>query len=166
MDPKFRQGYYVGYLFATVLYILITLFFTVMFPLQCKADDCDVKDCSVAQQNTSVSALIASTAREQGVPVQVALAVAKVESGLRQSARGPFGEVGVFQIRPEYTKVNVADLKTNIHEGVRQLAYWHKHCPVQEGVSWVNCYNSGMRHPKYPMLRPYVKKVILAMRGL
>lgn len=156
MDPKFKQGYYVGYIFATVLYILMALFFTVMFPRECKADDvCDTVEC-----------LIASQAREQGVPVQVAIAVAKVESGLRQSARGPFGEVGVMQVRPEYTTANVYDLKTNIKEGVRQLAYWQAHCPSQVGVSFVNCYNSGMRNPKHPLLRPYVQRVMLAMRGL
>jgi hypothetical protein len=152
MDPKFRQGYYVGYIFATILYILAMLFLTLVFPNQCHAD-CNNTECMIAVE-----------AIQQDVPVRVAIAVAKVESGLRQSAKGPFGEIGVFQIRPEYTTANIHDLKTNVKEGVRQLAYWHKNCPVREGVSWVNCYNAGMKHPKYPLLRPYVKKVILAMK--
>lgn len=153
MNKDFRSGYWAGYIFATVLYIIITLVFSIMFSPGAKADDnCDVIEC-----------LIASQAREQGVPVQVAIAVAKVESSLRQSARGPFGEVGVFQIRPEFTNANVYDLRTNIKEGVRQLAYWMQHCPVQEGVSWINCYNAGTRHPKYPMLTPYMKKIVVAL---
>lgn len=113
-----------------------------------------------------IECLIASQARQQGVPVEVAVAVAKVESSLRQSAIGPFGEIGVFQIRPQFTTANIYDLKTNIREGVRQLAYWKAHCPVQEPIAWVNCYNAGYRNPKYPFKRPYVQKVILAMRSL
>jgi soluble lytic murein transglycosylase-like protein len=137
-------GWYSGYIVSTILYIIISI---ILAGLQAKAD-------------SSLEALIALQAREQGVPVQVAIAVAKVESRLNQSAIGPFGEVGVFQIRPEYTTANIYDLKTNIHEGVRQLAYWQAHCPVRLGYSWVSCYNAGKRHPKYPFLLPYVKKVL------
>lgn len=156
MDPKFKQGYYVGYIFATVLYILMALFFTVMFPRECKADDvCDTVEC-----------LIASQAREQGVPVQVAIAVAKVESGLRQSAVGGAGELGLYQVRPEFTNANLRDLKTNIKEGVRILAYYKDHCPVKNGIEWVSCYNQGMKHPKFPLKLPYMKKILLAMKDI
>lgn len=115
-----------------------------------KADDtCDRIECMIAQE-----------ARSQGVPVEVAIAVGKVESELNQSAIGPFGEIGIFQIRPEYTTANIYDLKTNIKEGVRQLAYWMQHCPVKHPIAWVSCYNQGARNPKYPLLFPYVKKVM------
>jgi hypothetical protein len=155
MNDDMRKGFWGGYIFATVLYIVITMLLILSGPGAKADDDCDTVEC-----------LIASQAREQGVPVEVAIAVGKVESSLRQSAIGPFGEIGVFQIRPQYTTANIYDLKSNIREGVRQLAYWHQHCPVQEGISWVNCYNAGMKHPKYPLKRPYVQKITLAMRGL
>lgn len=157
MDPKFRQGYWVGYIFATILYILITLF---LIAIGGRAHAQIIEKCDL------IECIIAKEARSQGVPVQVAIAVGKVESSLRQSAIGPFGEIGVFQIRPEFTDANIYDLKENIKEGVRQLAYWMQHCPVKHDVAWVNCYNAGYRNPKYPLLRPYVKKVIVAMRGL
>lgn len=153
MNDEYRKGWsrgwYSGYIVATVMYILITLIASLMFPNSAHADDCTLVECIIAKE-----------ARLQGVPVQVAIAVGKVESSLRQSAIGPFGEVGVFQIRPEYTKANIYDLKSNIKEGVRQLAYWMQHCPVKHNVAWVNCYNAGYRNPKYPLLRPYVKKVM------
>lgn len=152
MDPKFKDGWFAGYFVATILYIVITL---VLHSLAAKADTCDEIECIIAQE-----------ARSQGVSVSLAIAVGKVESGLNMSARGPFGEVGIFQIRPEYTNANIYDLRGNIKEGIRQLAYWKQHCPVKDTVGWVNCYNAGYRNPKYPLLRPYVKKVIVAMRGL
>lgn len=157
MDPKFRQGYWFGYIVATILYIIITILLILAGP-KAKAQEaqrCDLIECIIAQE-----------ARSQGVPVQVAIAVGIVESGLNMDVTGPFGEIGVFQIRPEYTNANIYDLRGNIKEGVRQLAFWRSHCPVQTEVAWVNCYNAGYRNPKYPLLRPYVKKVIIAMRGL
>lgn len=152
MTPDFRKGWYAGYIVATILYIIVTIF---LHAIAAHADNCDTVECLIALQ-----------AKEQGIPVEVALAVAKVESSLNQSAIGPFGEIGVFQIRPEYTTANIYDLKVNIKEGVRQLKHWKAHCPVQQGVAWVNCYNAGYRHPKYPMKRPYVQKVVLAMEKL
>lgn len=157
MNKDFRNGYYTGYIFATILYIVITALLIMAGP---KAHAQIIEKCDL------IECLIASQAREQGVPVALAIAVAKVESGLNMSAVGPFGEIGVFQIRPEFTTANIYDLKINIREGVRQLAYWKQHCPVQQDVAWVNCYNAGYRNPKYPFLRPYVKKVMIAMRGI
>lgn len=148
MDPQFRKGYYVGYIFATILYIIITICLILAGP-KAKANDCELIECIIAKE-----------ARSMGVPVAVAIAVAKVESGLNMDVTGPFGEVGIFQIRPEYTNANIYDLKENIKEGVRQLAYWKQHCPVQESIFWVSCYNQGSRKPKFPHLFPYVKKVL------
>lgn len=96
----------------------------------------------------------------------IAIAVATVESSLNQNAVGQKGEVGVFQVLPRTVPpgTNLFDLKTNIYWGINHLKYWKRVCPTVEGISFVNCYNSGFRHPRYPFLRPYVRKVASAMR--
>lgn len=109
--------------------------------------------------------MIEAEARHQHFDPQIAVAVATVESNLDQNAIGSHGEVGIFQILPRtYPGANLFDLKTNIRLGIEHLKYWKRACPTIEGISFVNCYNSGFRKPKYPMLRPYVRKVAAVMR--
>jgi hypothetical protein len=109
--------------------------------------------------------MIKIEARHQHFDPTIAVAVATVESNLDQNAIGSKGEIGVFQILPRtYPGANLFDLKTNIRLGIEHLKYWKRACPTVEGISFVNCYNSGFRHPKYPFLRPYVRKVASAMR--
>jgi soluble lytic murein transglycosylase-like protein len=67
---------------------------------------------------------IVAAANQYGVNPALALAVAKQESGFRQSAVGTSGEVGVFQIMPTTAAalgVNPLDLSSNIDGGVRLL---------------------------------------------
>lgn len=151
MNDDFKKGWYAGYIVATILYVVITLFLHSIANAE-ELDECTEVECIIAQEAVS-----------QGVHPKVAIAVGKVESGLNMKARGPFGEIGIFQIRPEYTTANIYNLKGNIKEGVRQLAYWQQHCPVKDSISWVSCYNQGSRKPKHPMLFPYVKKVMAAL---
>ncbi len=69
-------------------------------------------------------AQIAETARRYGVPPELALAVARKESGLNQAARGAAGEVGIFQLMPTTAAalgVNAYDPAENIEGGVRYL---------------------------------------------
>lgn len=117
--------------------------------------------CSTA----GVVEMIEIEARHQHFDPALAVAVATVESSLNQSAVGTHGEIGVFQILPRtYPGANLFDLKTNIRLGIEHLKYWKRVCPTVEGISFVNCYNSGFRHPRYPFLRPYVRKVAAVMR--
>ena len=67
---------------------------------------------------------IIATATEQGVDPQLALAVARVESGFSQAARGKDGEIGVMQLMPNTAKglgVNPNNLDDNIRGGVTYL---------------------------------------------
>jgi hypothetical protein len=67
---------------------------------------------------------IIATATEQGVDPQLALAVAKVESGFSQAAKGSSGEIGVMQLMPATAKslgVNPKSLDENIFGGVTYL---------------------------------------------
>ena len=69
--------------------------------------------------------LIRSTAARYGVPENIALSVATIESSLNQDARGAAGEVGVFQLMPGTAKelgVNAAILAENIDGGIRYLS--------------------------------------------
>lgn len=110
--------------------------------------------------------LITAEAHRQHFSADIAIAVATVESGLNQNAIGKAGEIGVFQILPRnYPGANLFDLRTNIKLGIQHLKYWKRNCPTVKGIEFVNCYNSGFRHPKYPMLRPYVRKVAAVMEA-
>jgi Transglycosylase SLT domain len=110
--------------------------------------------------------MIAKEAKRQHFDPAIAIAVATVESGLNMDAIGKSGEIGCFQVCPYLSSAdeNLFDMATNIKVGIRHLKYWQRVCPTVEGISFVNCYNSGFRHPRYPFLRPYVRKVAAIMR--
>lgn len=113
----------------------------------------------------SVQDKIALEATRQGIDPKLAIAVATVESGLRQSARGAAGEIGIFQLHPRYFDPAISkNVDDNIRLGVAHLAYWKANCPVKEKKTWVHCYNAGFRAPKFPFQIPYYKKVMGAMR--
>lgn len=109
-----------------------------------------------------VRSQIIAEATRQGLEPEIALAVATVESGLNPKAVGRAGEVGLFQLHPRYFRH--VSTKQNIRIGIKQLIYWREHCPTREGLEWVNCYNQGARHPKYPKLFPYYRKVVAVMQ--
>lgn len=114
---------------------------------------------SISAQAGDLSYLIRAEARQAGLNPDLAVAVARVESGLNPWKVGRLGEVGLFQIRPEFAKQNVFTIEGNVREGVRQLTYWRARCPIQQSFYWVACYNQGKRHPRHPELLPYVRKV-------
>jgi soluble lytic murein transglycosylase-like protein len=55
---------------------------------------------TVAAASGSVAQLVAAAAQRHGVPARFAIAVARIESGLRCNARGRAGELGPLQIKP------------------------------------------------------------------
>lgn len=100
------------------------------------------------------------------------LAVAKIESGLNPNAIGAQHEVGLFQVKPQYSlysKAELLDPVCNIREGIRLLKLAKENCPHKNGNEFLICYNYGInnaRKVKHPELWPYVKKVNLTMREL
>lgn len=72
-----------------------------------------------------VQSLITQTAIQYGVSPQLAIAVARRESGFNQGARGAAGEIGVFQLMPATAAglgVDPYDLRQNIRGGVLYLS--------------------------------------------
>ena len=83
-----------------------------------------------------------------GIDPDVALAVAHVESNLNPNAKGALGEVGVYQILPEYSDYSAKELKDttiNIKEGMRMLKFAKTYCKHQDKNMWVNCFNAGIK---------------------
>ena len=97
----------------------------------------------------------------------VALAVAKVESNLNPDAIGSLGEIGLYQIRPEYnpsyTKENLFDVHSNIILGIKKLREERKLCPLKTSdLDYLICYNrgrSGASKVKNPSQDKYLNKV-------
>src|SRR4051812_13600400 len=87
---------------------------------------------------------IQQQAAAAGVPPEIALAVAKQESGFNQAARGRAGEIGVFQLMPataEYLGVDPYSLDDNIAGGISYL-----HQMFQKFGNWADAlaaYNAG-----------------------
>jgi soluble lytic murein transglycosylase-like protein len=72
---------------------------------------------------SAIQTAIVNAAQSAGVDPGIALAVAQVESGGNQNARGAAGEVGIFQVLPTTAPgANLADTNTNIQVGVGYLA--------------------------------------------
>jgi len=104
---------------------------------------------------------------------QVALAVAKVESGMNPKAVGAAGERGLFQLKvttyPEVHKDKLFDPETNIRLGIKYMAWNKKYCKHKQGINYLTCYNFGIKNAervKHPALFPYVKKVTAQMSKL
>ncbi len=72
----------------------------------------------------TIADMIVSAAARYGVDPNLALAVARQESGLNQSARGAAGEIGVYQLMPATAAdlgVNPYDAAGNVQGGVAYL---------------------------------------------
>lgn len=94
-----------------------------------------------------ITTLIISYAHVYKVDPQLAVSVARVESKLNPRALGKLGEVGLFQIRPEYSKYSVAQLydpTINIKEGLRILAEAKNGCRHKKEHTFLVCYNAGL----------------------
>lgn len=112
---------------------------------------------------TPVKQIIIEEAQKQGLDPSIALAIADVESHTSTKAIGGIGELGLFQIRPEFVAIPaymLFDARTNARLGIQQLIYWRSHCPTNKNLDWIGCFNQGHRNPKFPKELPYYKKVM------
>lgn len=93
--------------------------------------------------------LIEQAARRHNIDPNLAVAIATVESGLDHTAVGGLGELGLFQLRPEFHGQHVT-MQAHIEYAVGYLAYTRKRCAARYGAYWYICFNTG----------PYRKKTI------
>lgn len=114
---------------------------------------------------TLILALLTFMGPAYQVDPLLAASVAKTESNLNPLAIGKLKEVGLFQVRPEfskYTKDQLKDPQINIAEGLRILADSKSSCKHQLDRSWVICFNlgkSGAKKIRNPFGQTYYKKV-------
>lgn len=108
---------------------------------------------------------------QYGIDPKLAAAIVKTESSFNPSAKGQLGEIGLFQVRPEFSKYPVHKLynpEYNIAEGLRILSKAKEQCKHQVDKQFVVCYNLGITGGskiKYPSKFRYYKKVYAYYKG-
>lgn len=118
--------------------------------------------------SADIAEVIRCTAAQEGVDPELALAIARVESGLNVGARGKLGEIGVYQLRPEFHRVRCGDYLSNVRTGIRYLRSIQVTCSRKYGQAWFICYNVGPNYGKqirYPTKFPYYTRVLATMKN-
>lgn len=115
---------------------------------------------------SSITTLIIFYAKLLNFDPNVALAVAKVESNLNPSVVGKAGEVGLFQLKPQFvigvSKNELFNPHTNIITGIQRLKEEKEKCSHKAKLNYLVCYNYGRTNAKKvmsPDTFPYVLKV-------
>lgn len=109
-----------------------------------------------------IKQVIAKEALVRNIDPDLAVAIAIQESQLNPNAIGPKKEVGVFQLRPQFHKVDPKVMVSNIQVALDYLVEIRRQCGVYPDHSYINCYNTGPHYKKlkHPKLFPYYKKVM------
>ncbi len=102
-----------------------------------------------------------------GIDPHIALAVAKVESNFNPNIVGSIGEIGLFQVRPEYVKGFTRDElfnpHTNIIVGINKIKEVQNACRhVGSNIDYIVCYNVGVtggKRMRNPRRFSYMKKI-------
>ena len=101
-----------------------------------------------------------------GIDPRLAISVARVESRMNSNAVGSLGEIGLFQVRPEYVDVSKDDLynpTTNIITALKIMTDVKKRCKYKSNFTWLVCYNRGVTggsKVRNPLVDSYYKKVM------
>lgn len=114
-----------------------------------------------AQNKAEIIRQITQTAQVAGIDPDIAVAIAMVESSLNPKAIGGLGEIGLFQLRPEYHNVVAGNTNHNIMVGVAYLLLIKTKYKGKYGNAWFVLYNTGpYRPPKDPKATKYYQKVM------
>jgi soluble lytic murein transglycosylase-like protein len=121
-----------------------------------------------ASTGDEVEAIVREVAAAEEFDPDLAVAIADVESGLNPDAVGSLGELGVYQLRPEYHAVKRGAVRQNIVAAIRYLKHVRELCEPKWGDAWFIGFNVGPHYEKpirYPTLFPYYLKVKAAIEA-
>ncbi len=139
--------------FLVKLYIIFYVAFLLVLCVEVNAQENDIKE------------MIVQTSLEYGVDPNLSLAIAEVESNFNPSVIGSKGEIGLFQLRPEYHPVKRGNVNQNIRVAVEYLSKLQGQCS-HYGDAFFVCYNLGPSYKrlKYPRMFSYYKRVHRVMK--
>lgn len=133
--------------YMLMVYVLMTLTFIILSTCKAHAQDAELKE------------RIIQSATKHGIDPNLALAIAEVESRFNRDTVGSLGEIGVYQLRPEYHYVIKGDDQQNIDTAMDYLVKMKRVCEEYREAFFI-CYNTGPRvRVKRPTKFPYYKKV-------
>lgn len=116
------------------------------------------------QSRQEVIEIIRATSLRHSLNPELTIAIATVESGLNPDAIGSKGEVGLFQLRPEYHSVKPGNVKQNVEVALAYLSEIRNKWQPIYGDAWFIKFNLGpnYRQIKYPTKFAYYQKVMAA----
>jgi len=119
----------------------------------------------VEARSTEVERIIRDKSNQHNLNPDLMVAIARTESGLNPKAVGGLGEIGVFQLRPEFHDVRPGDVEHNIETAILYLAEIRRKWEPVYGDAWFIKYNLGpnYRRLNYPKRFPYYVKVMSHM---
>lgn len=101
-----------------------------------------ILDKANAETREEIEQQIVKTAVENNVDPTLALAIAEVESKFNVNAVGTRGELGLFQLRPEFHSVIKGATRNNIVVGIKYIALLQRKCK-RYGDAFFVCFNYG-----------------------
>lgn len=87
--------------------------------------------------------IIEQVSIENGLDPDLAVAIAITESSLNPNAIGDLGEIGLFQLRPEYHNVKKGNVVNNVIVAVKYLVKVKELCEHKYDNAWFICFNTG-----------------------
>lgn len=120
---------------------------------------------ALAETKTEIIYDINTEAIEAGIDPDYAVAIATVESSLNPNAIGQLGEIGLFQLRPEFHDVRFGETTQNIRTAISYLRKIKEMWEPKIGNAWFVMYNCGPYRPprafrETPERTQYYKKVM------
>jgi len=121
----------------------------------------------VEARTTEVERIIRDKSTQYKMNPDLMVAIARTESGLNPKAVGGLGEIGVFQLRPEFHDVRRGDVEHNIETAIKYLAEIRRKWQPVYGDAWFIKFNLGpnYRELNHPKLFPYYRKVMSNMNS-